>query len=173
MTALSIVCGILLMITGISCMFRPASTFFNTGYFMVILFLVYGCIGIVNVVKKKAHPLNLVIDIPAVILGVIAIFRPGTSLLFDGFLIYLFATWFVLQGAVSLYVSYSSRDINSGWFWGAILGVLGIILGVYSYFHPMVSVVGIGILVGAYLMQTGLDMIVLAAADPSSDGKES
>ena len=164
MTVLSIICGVLLMIGGFSCMFRPAATFFNTGYFMTILLLVYGVIGIVNVIKKEAHPLQLAVDIPAVIVGVLAIFRPGTTLLFDGFMVYLFAAWFVLQGIISIYVSYSARSFKKGWFWGLLLGIIGVILGVYSFFHPMVSVVSIGFLVGFYLVQAGLDMIVLAAA---------
>ena len=173
MTVLSFICGAVLLITGISCMLRPAATFFNTGYFMTILLLVYGITGIVNVIKKKAYPLRLAVDIPAILIGVIALFRPGTTLLFDSFMVYLFALWFVLQGLLSVYISYSARKIRKGWIWGLILGILGIILGIYSFFHPVVSVISIGLLVGFYLIQAGLDMIVLAAAADTFSEAES
>lgn len=162
MVVLSIICGVLLMMGGISCLFQPAATFFQTGYFLVILLLVYGIIGIINVIKKKAHPLELIVDILAIIIGVIAIFRPGTTIVFDVIMAYLFAAWFVIQGVISIYVSIKVRKIKKGWYWSLILGILGALLGIYSFFHPMVSVMAIGILVGIYLIQAGLNMIVLA-----------
>lgn len=164
MIIVSIICGILLMMTGFICMMRPGQTFFQTGYFMVILLMVFGIIGLVNVFKRRAHPISLCAHIPAIILGVFSLFRPGTSLIFDGIMIYLFACWFLLQGAISIYVSYRLRSVRKGWFLGALMGILAIILGIYSFLHPMIPVIGIGLLIGAYMIQAGLDMIVMATA---------
>lgn len=100
----------------------------------------------------------------AVIIGIIAIFRPGTTLLMDGFMAYLFAAWFVIQGIISIYLAFKVKGIKKGWYWGLILGILGLIVGIYSFFHPMVSIVTIGILIGVYLIEAGLNMIVLATA---------
>ena len=48
MSVLSIVFGILLVICGFACMFTPLATFLSTGYYLLILLLVYGIFGIVR-----------------------------------------------------------------------------------------------------------------------------
>ena len=162
MLLLTLIFGIILMIGGFSCLFHPAATFLKTGYFMTILLLVYGIIGIIRVVRKKAHPLQLIPSILAVVVGIMAVFRPGTTLLMDGLMVYLFALWFVIQGIISIYVSIKAKGVTSGWYWGLIIGIIALLLGIYSFFHPMMSVISIGILVGIYLIETGLNMIILA-----------
>ena len=164
MIILSIICGILLIMTGFTCMMRPEQTFFQTGYFMVILLMVYGIVGLVNVFKRREHPISLCAHIPAIILGVLSLFRPGTSLIFDGIMIYLFACWFLLKGVISIYVSFRLKSVRRGWFLGVLMGILAIILGFYSFLHPMISVIGIGLLIGAYMIEAGLDMIIMATA---------
>ena len=164
MLILSVIAGVLLIIGGFSCLFHPAATFFETGYFIAILLLVYGIVGIINVIRKKAQPVELIMHIPAIIIGVIGIIKPGTTLVFDAIMVYLVAVWFVIQGAVSIYLSIKVRKEKKGWYWGLILGIIALILGIYSFFHPMVSALTIGILVGIYLIEAGLNMIVLATA---------
>lgn len=168
MVVLSIIMGVLLIMGGVSCLFHPAATFFETGYFLAILMLVYGVVGIVNVVRKRAQPIELLVHIPAIIIGVIAFLRPGTTLVVDAMMVYLVAAWFVVQGLVSIYLAIRVKRIRSGWYWGLILGILGVILGIYSFVHPLVSVLTIGILVGTYLIESGLNMIVLATAVEAS-----
>ena len=164
MVVLSVIMGILLILGGMSCLFHPAATFFETGYFLAILMLVYGIVGIINVVRKRAQAIELLVHIPAIIIGIIAIIRPGTTLVVDAMMVYLVAVWFLIQGVVSIYLAIRVKGIRSGWYWGLILGILGLVLGVYSFFHPMVSALTIGILVGMYLIESGLNMIVLATA---------
>ena len=164
MVILSLIFGILLMMGGISCLFHPAATFFETGYFIAILLLIYGIVGIVNVIRKQAQAIELITYILAVIIGVLAIFKPADTLVLDAMIAYLVAAWFVIQGAVSIYVSIKAKPYKKGWYWGLILGIIGVIIGIYSFFHPMVSAFTIGILVGIYLIEAGLSMIVLATA---------
>ena len=169
MVVLSIICGIILIIGGVCCIFTPAATLISAGYIMMILLLVFGIVGIVNVVRKEADPVTLVAAIPAIIIGIIAIFRPGSTLVFDGIMVYLFAAWFIVDGAVSIYVSVSARKTSSGWGLGVFLGILGIVLGILAIFNPMISVIGISLLIGFFLIQVGLDLIVMSTAVNSGE----
>ena len=162
MIVLSVIVGIILMLGGISCLFSPAATFFSTGYFIAILMLVYGIVGIINVIRKRALPITLIADILAIIVGIFAIFRPMNTLVIDAILAYLVAAWFVIHGAISIYASIMVRKTANGWYWGLIMGIIGLLVGIYSFFHPMVSALMIGILIGIYLMEAGLSMIVFA-----------
>ena len=154
------------MMGGVVCLFNPGETFLAAGYVMTILLLIYGIIGIVRVIQKKSQPLELIPSILAVIIGIIAIFRPGTTLVIDGLMAILFAAWFIVQGIISIYVSIASRKIQKGWIWicGLIIGIISLLLGILSFVQPLVSAVAIGILIGIYLIEAGLNMIVLATA---------
>ena len=154
------------MMGGVVCLFNPGETFLAAGYVMTILLLIYGIIVIVRVIQKKSQPLELIPSILAVIIGIIAIFRPGTTLVIDGLMATLFAAWFIVQGIISIYVSIASRKIQKGWIWicGLIIGIISLLLGILSFVQPLVSAVAIGILIGIYLIEAGLNMIVLATA---------
>ena len=43
-----------------------------------------------------------------------------------------------------------------------ILGVLGVLVGIYSLAHPLLMAFTFGILVGIYFIESGIQMIVLA-----------
>ena len=163
MKVLTVILGVILAIFGIACIFSPGETFLATGYCLAILLLVYGIIGIINVIRKFSSPITLFASIPAVIIGAIALFRPGSAGAFDLLLLYLFAAWLVVQGIVDIIVSVKTRFINRGWVWGLIFGIIAILFGAYSFAHPQVSAIAIGILVGLYLIEAGISMIVIAA----------
>lgn len=164
MTILSIILGVLLIITGFSCMATPLVTFLSTGYFFAILLLVYGFSGIVRFFQKLAGGLELAVSILAVVLGVVSLARPGQTLIFDGMVLYLIAAWLLVEGISTVVMSIQCRDIRKGWGWGVVAGILGIIAGIYSFAHPMLTAVTAGILIGFYFVQAGFNMIVVSAA---------
>ena len=103
------------------------------------------------------------------IVGIIAIINPGTTVVFDALMAILLPIWFVVQGIVSIIVSIRARKVKKGWVAGLVLGILGVLVGLLTFFNPMISVVTIGILVGIFLIQAGLSMIVLATAIDTVD----
>lgn len=164
MTVLSVILGVLLIFAGFSCMFTPLVTFLSTGYFITILLLVYGIMGIVRFCKKEAGGLELAVSILAVLTGVIALFRPGQTLIIDGMLLYFIAAWMLIQGVMSIVLSIRVRKESKGWFWGLIAGILGVIVGVISFSNPILTALGTGVMIGIYFIESGFDMIVLGCA---------
>ena len=45
-----------------------------------------------------------------------------------------------------------------------IAGILGVIAGVYSFAHPVLTAVTAGVLIGLYFIEVGIDMIALGCA---------
>lgn len=164
MKVLSYIMGAILIIGGIVSLFNPENTFFATGYMMAILLLVYGIIGILNVILKKTRPIFLLSSIPATIIGIIAIIRPGTTIVFDAFMIYLFAAWFIIQGITTIIMSVQLRRQIRGWGFALAIGIISTIVGSYAFIYPAISVIAIGIMIGMFLIETGIDLIVLTAA---------
>lgn len=163
MKVLTIILGILLTICGVICLTSPGATFIETGYVVAIMLLVYGVVGIIAVIAKRAWPSFLWACIPAVIIGVFALFFPSDKVNIHIILVYLLAVWFVLQGISSIYMSVRYRFFNRGWFLGLIMGILSILVGVYTALHPTLGALTIGILVGIYMIEAGIDLIIVGA----------
>jgi len=164
MKVFSIVFGVLIAICGLSCMFTPLITFLEAGYFLVILLFVYGTVGIIRSVSNKTYGLDFVFDILSIILGIVILVVPGLKLMTDGMLIYLMAFWFMLQGVINIFQAFSQKKVTKGlgWVWTLTLGILGLLVGIYSVVHPMLLALTFGILVGVYFIESGISMIVMA-----------
>ena len=163
MTVIPILFGVLLILGGISCLFTPLATFLSTGYFLAILLLVYGVGGLIRAVRRKAVPEGIVSGL-AILVGLLAILRPGSRLVFDSMLLAFMACWFLLQGILSVVVSVKTRAENKWWVLTLLAGVLGILLGLYSFAHPVATALTAGLLLGFYFLQAGFDLIALGFA---------
>ena len=164
MAILSLILGVLMILAGFSCMFTPVATFLATGYYIGIMMLVYGIMGIVRGIRKEADTVEIVLSVLAAIVGLISLFRPGATLVFDGMMIFIISAWILLQGIGSIILAIRAKKAGSGWVWGLFSGILGVVLGIYSFMHPQVAAVTAGFLIGFYFVETGINMIVLSAA---------
>ena len=163
MTVLSIILGVLLIFGGISCLFTPLATFLSTGYFLAILLLVYGVGGLIRAIRRKIVPEGIISGL-AILVGLLAIIRPGSQEVFDAVLLVLLACWFLIQGIVSVVISIRTRPVNRYWVLTLIVGILGILLGLYSFAHPVAAALTAGFLLGFYFLQAGFDLITLGFA---------
>lgn len=155
-------------ICGISCICTPVMTFLEAGYFLVILLLVYGIAAIVKAVAQKEYGMPFLFGILSTVLGIVIMVVPGLKLMTDGMLIYIMAVWFLMQGVVGIVLSFRQKKLKGkGWIGTLILGVLGVLLGLYSLAHPLLLAFTFGVLVGMYFIECGVNMIVMASSIPS------
>ena len=162
MMILSIILGIMMIIAGSCCFFTPLTTFLSTGYFMSVMFLFYGIAGLVRSFKKKAETLEVVVSVLAIVVGLISLFLPGTTLVFDTVMIYMTAAWFLVMGIVSIVVAFKVRKVENYWFLGLISGILGVVMGIYSFLHPQMLALSSGMLIGFYFIETGISLIAMS-----------
>ena len=161
MTVLFIILGILLVAGGFSCMFTPLLTFMNTGYYVVILIFVFSVFGIIKAIVEKRFGVNFVFSILSVLLGIVMLVYPDSLLFAEGVMLIMTAIWFVMMGIVTIINSISMKKATGSGIWilSLIFGILDILVGCYSFFHPMVLAVSLGILIGIYFIETGLTLI--------------
>ncbi len=164
MSFLSIVLGIILFIGGVCCMFTPFATFLSAGMMIAMMMFIYGITGVVRFFQKEAGALELISSILAIIVGVIAIVRPGGALVIDGFVLNMVSAWLLVKGLINIIVSIQSRNEVKGWGWGVAAGVLSIVAGVLSFMHPAITALTVGVLMGLYFVESGIDMIVFGTA---------
>jgi uncharacterized membrane protein HdeD (DUF308 family) len=164
MSALMLILGILLIILGFCCAMTPLATLLAAGYFIAIVLIVSGISGIITGFRYKFYGANFIVSILALILGVLALVRPGGIETVDNILIYLFAAWLLIRGATSVTLSLRLKKlyVSNDWIFGLIIGILGVVLGVYSFIHPSVSAIAIGYLIAFYFIEQGIDVIVMS-----------
>lgn len=161
MRALQIILGILLIIGGISCMGTPLLTFVGAGYFLVIMLLVWGIYGVIAGIANKRYGFIFVYSIITLILALVILFVPGMRNFAGTALLIAMAFWFVIKGVLAIVASFKAKDVGvSSYGWGIFLGILDVIVGVYSFIHPFVLAMGIGILLAIYFVIAGIDLIV-------------
>lgn len=161
MTVLSIIIGIIMIIGGFSCMFTPLLTYLSTEYFIVILVTVFGIFGIIKSIVEKWFGAGFFFSLLSVIFGIAVLCFPQIMMFADGILFYMVAAWFVLQGIINMITSITvARPAGSKmWILQLLIGILGILLGIYTFVHPAVVAVSLGLLIGFYFVETGFTLI--------------
>lgn len=161
MTVLLIILGILLVAGGFSCIFTPLLTFMHTGYFVVILIVAFGIVGIIKAIVEKQFGISFVFSILSVLLGIIMLAFPGSLLFAESVMLILTAIWFVLMGIVTIVtaVSVTKATGSKVWILQLIFGILGILVGCYSFFQPILMAVSLGVLIGIFFIETGFTLM--------------
>lgn len=147
-------------------MFTPVLTFMSTGYFLIILVTVYGVFGIINAIRFKRFGIGFVFSILSVLLGIASFCVPNMFLLASGLMLYIVAGWFVVMGIVDIYTSIAitRKAIPTGlWILQLILGIIAVLIGIYSFFRPAALAITEGVLIGIFFIETGLSMMFLPA----------
>ena len=171
MKVISIILGVIMIICGFSCALSPGATFLASGYMIAIMFLVDGIFGLVRAFSLRHYGLEFAMSILGTIIGVFAIFRPESTLGIDAVIIYVAASFFVIRGIVAIVIALNLKKVIVGnnWIWGVVFGVMAIIVGIYSFIHPIATALAIGILIGIYFIESGIDLIAVALCLPSAD----
>ena len=166
MVAVSIILGIVCIIGGIYCMVAPINTYYSVMMLFAAMLLVYGVYGIVRFFKRKALVPEFIISIVSVIIGFVYLFRPGNTgssgvMGLDRIVLFLTAAWFLIKGCITVYYSVKTRFFNNHWVLQFFSGLLSVILGIYSFMYPSTAATSIGILVGMWEIQCGIDFLTL------------
>lgn len=164
MSVLLLILGILLIVLGFLCAMTPVATLVAAGYLIAAVLIISGISGIITSFMFKVYGLNFAVSILAVALGVLALVRPGGIETIDKVLIYLFAAWLLFRGATSISLSLNLKKLGSGkeWILGLITGILAVALGIYSFIHPTVPAIAIGLLIAFYFIEEGIDTIAVS-----------
>ena len=158
--------GILTLIGGIAMLATPLVTFLGAGYCIVMLFFVNGLSGIARAFAEKRYDKEFFFSILSLILGVIGIVVPGIAELNDSVLLYLAAGWCIIRGVLSIITALRLKKEGAGFIAtliGILLGVLDVGIGIYSIAHPAVLAISLGILIGLYFIESGLNMLFLGS----------
>ena len=97
-----------------------------------------------------------------IIVGIVAIVRPGGTLVIDGLLIFFLAAFFLVMGVVEIVMAFKTKAINKTWYLGLIVGILAVIVGIICFVYPSIAAITVGVLIGFFFIEIGISLISFA-----------
>ena len=166
MTILFTVMGVLTMLGGFAMLATPVLNFMGVGFCIIMLFFVNGTVGIVRGFLEKRFDRGFLFAVLSLLLGIIGLSVPGAVAMTNSVLLYFAACWFILHGVMAIVNAIRSREEAGTGFMviGVILGVLELIMAVYSVAHPAVLILSLGFLTAFYFIESGANMIFIGSA---------
>lgn len=106
-----------------------------------------------NELLMKAWRLTALRGVLAILFGVLALARPGATLL--AFTV-LFAGFAVITGVVMVVGAFQERAHNDDWWIGLMLGLVAIGAGVIAMVHTGLTALVLVLMIGAYALMSGV-----------------
>lgn len=171
MKVITIMIGILLTIGGFFCIFRPGMTFLSTGWMLGAMLLIAGLnMATASISGKKREKMgnpgkgNLLSGIIIAVLGLFMIVSGVTRAVADVVILYVFGSGMVMSGIFKIDGSlFRKKKEMRDWGWNLAFGILTICLGIYCFFHPLVSAYAIGYMLGFIVLMQGFDLISIGS----------
>ncbi|MBR1598858.1 MAG: DUF308 domain-containing protein [Lachnospiraceae bacterium] len=171
----SVVIGILMIVTGLYCIFNPGITYLSIGYAIGISMILdaFGRFYAWWQLKKEgqADGWMLVGSILSAVFGIILITDAAAQLSVDVFIAYMAAAWILIHAVITviralnarkLHKTLETRFVGKHWWLGMVIGILMCIFAILSLMNPGVIMASIGIFIGLGVITAGANMIMLA-----------
>ena len=93
----------------------------------------------------------------AVIFGIVAVINPAVTITV---LVIYIGAWYLVDGIFSIITSLTAPKGYRGWVWLLISGVIGVIIGLITFFMPGLTALVLLYYVIAWLMVTGVMQVI-------------
>jgi uncharacterized membrane protein HdeD (DUF308 family) len=89
----------------------------------------------------------------AIIFGLFALFATGLTLVA---LIALFGAYALIDGLIAIFLAFRGRDDHRNWGWLLVEGIVGVLIGLFTFRWPGVTVVVLLAFIAAWAVITGI-----------------
>ena len=164
-----LIIGIVLLLLGIFTFMRPYKALTGIVFVYGILAVITGIADILFYVKVEQRTgfgpaVSLVTGILSLLAGILLLFNPGTG---SWAMAVLFRLWFVAH-CISQLTHLPVIRLTAGtgyYYFSLIVNILGLVLGFFMIFDPVLSLFSVGYIIGCYLLLTGIDHLVLGISN--------
>lgn len=168
--------GVVMIGTGIYCLFTPALTYMTLGYIVGINMIIDAIGGLILWHERKkagaADGWALAGAIASLVFGIILTGSAALQLIVDMTIVYLAAFWLIVIGVIRIVLSLRLRKVRKAldaevlgrrWWLVMLIGILLVACGILSLFNPSGLIIAIGINFGLNIILAGVNLIVTAA----------
>ncbi|MCD8335716.1 MAG: DUF308 domain-containing protein [Lachnospiraceae bacterium] len=169
---LELALGVLMIFLGFFSLIRPRGAMTNMVFVYAFAAVITGVCDIVFYIQTDQYTgfgplLSLVAGIISVMTGMMLLIYPGVG---EWILYLLFPIWFIAHNIFSLASLKMLREAAGDfcYYFSLIASIAGLILGFLMAIHPFGSIRTVSIMMGFYLLLTGINCIVIALGDAGS-----
>ena len=166
---LELIMGILLILLGIFTFIRPTETLTGVVIIYGIIAVLTGIADIVFYIKIDRHmgfvpTISLISGLLSVMAGVMLLAYPAAG---TWVLSLLFPIWFIVHCISRLSHLNIIRMTAGNFYYGftLIVNIIGLVLGVIMILNPIISIISVGYIIGAYLILLGIESVVVALSN--------
>ena len=164
-----LIIGIVLILLGIFTFMRPYKALTGIVFVYGILAVITGIADILFYVKVEQRTgfgpaVSLATGILSLLAGILLLFNPGTGSWAKAV---LFPLWFIAH-CISRLTHLPVIRLTTGtgyYYFSLIVNILGLVLGFFMIFDPVLSLFSVGYIIGCYLVLTGIDHLVLGISN--------
>ena len=177
---LVILIGLLLIVGGVVCLFRPVSTFLTTGYIVGVFIL---CDAIANIIAwfdaKKYINISgwyLFDAIMSLIFGIIVVVNGRMQFAVDMAIVYMVCAWVIIASVFRISLAIRIKKVNdklpnmfknSRWISLLVVGILMIIFAVICMVQPGIMSALLGTFISMTIIFNGVGLVTLGSYIPS------
>ena len=173
---ITIILGVVMIVTGVYCLFTPAMTYLSIGYIVGFNMVLDAVGGIVTWSDRKnrgtADVWTLIGAISSLIFGVILLGSAAMQLIVDMMIVYIAAAWLIVIGVIriiraaklrKMHKEFETRILGKRWWVIMLMGIALVACGVFSFANPSGLMIAIGINFGVNIIAAGACLIAAAA----------
>lgn len=163
--ALSIITGLLMIVLGGLFLARPGLSLASIILLLGIFVIVYGIALLISGITGRAESRGwaIAMGILAIIFGIVVFAWPGATSLA---ILYVFAAWALISGIADIAGAFMGGISGGQRVWLVIIGLLGILVGIIFFVHPVSGIVALLWLAGIYLIVLGIFRIIAGFMTP-------
>lgn len=173
MTVLMIVLSILMIICGADCMVTPVETFSALGWLAGAAIIVVGVSAVFRYASGRdgRSVWELVGGISGILFGGFIVINAFAQFATNLVIAYTAALWLVVYGICGISEALKLRRLNmelpsdlrtAGWLVVMILGAATTAAGVVCVFQPMITMLSVGMIIGASILISGIKTLILS-----------
>lgn len=169
---LGMILGILMVISGIYCLFAPGLTYLNLGWavgFSMLMDAITRIIAWAELKKEsEADGLMLLDAIISCMFAVVLLSSTVMQLAVDHAIAYMASFWILVIGILRIVHAFKLRKVRTemdaavlglSWVWRLCWGILMVTFGILSMMNPTIIMMTIGIFIGMGVISSGANLI--------------
>ena len=152
------IAGVLLIALGVVCICEPAATLFTTAWMIGLFTLITGISKLMFTFRTQAFlPNSGTRALSAILEIIIGIIFLGNNIFLAFSLPVIFAMWILIESVIITVNSFDYKRVGfHGWFVILLLGISGIVLGLFGLRNPEVTAATLSALIGVGVMAMGV-----------------
>ena len=157
---LYIIQGVLMAVAGVVAIIYPLLTSLAVTLLLGWILIFGGVVQAITLIAGRAHHVwpQIISAVLHLVTGLIVLRNPGVAVTTLALLLVIF---FVVEGIAKIIFSLSVRPLPN-WGWVLASGVLGLLLGIYLIFNPILSLLMLGFFIGLQLILEGAAIAAIA-----------